>query len=165
MSDPRTAPAAQPETLPTTPGPRPAPQSSPVQALAVVNVLLAVVYVFYGTFLLLGAVLFSSNIAVMGRQTGAPSRDLLFSFVALTYGLALALIVAGIGLKKRRPWGRALTLILGALFAVVALLSVRQRDLLSIALNGIYSAEVFVILLNRRLAGEFAPPASQAPSA
>jgi hypothetical protein len=131
----------------------------------VVNMLLATVYALYGTFLLLGAGLFSSNLSVMGRQAGGPSRDLLFWMAGLTYGVALVLLVAAVGLQKRRPWGRILTLVLGGLAAGVALLSARQIDLIGIGLNGIYSAEVFVILLSRRRAAEFTRAAPAGPSA
>ena len=63
-------------------------------------------------------------------------------------------IIAGIGVIKRRQWGRILTLVLAAMSGIIALLSVFALSPTIIVHAG-YCIFAFVILLNRRYAAEF----------
>ena len=66
-------------------------------------------------------------------------------------------IIAGIGVLNRRQWGRILTLILGALSGLGALLNLTglPRSLPNIIVAGGYCALVYVILLKKEYAAEF----------
>src|SRR5262245_17408996 len=67
--------------------------------------------------------------------------------------IAALWIVGGIGVLKRQQWGRILTFVLGALTAILAILSVPGigqnpgNALLNIAIFGGYTAFVYIILI------------------
>lgn len=87
--------------------------------------------------------------------------------------ISILLFVAGMGLLRRRPSSRVLTLVLGALGGALSLLYLSQLvgvlfsetptiqgvviSLVGLLVHGGYCALVFAVLLNRRIAAEFAP--------
>jgi hypothetical protein len=64
-------------------------------------------------------------------------------------------IIAGIGLIQRRNWGRILTLILGGLAVILAILNVVQFNIVGLIINVVYAILVFVFLLGPKAAAEF----------
>jgi hypothetical protein len=85
--------------------------------------------------------------------------------------ISILLLVAGIGLLRRRPTSRILTLVLGGLGGVLSLLYLIQLvvvlinespttqgvviSLVGLVVHGGYCALAFMVLLNRRIAAEF----------
>jgi hypothetical protein len=76
-------------------------------------------------------------------------------------GLAIA---GGVGLIKRRNWGRILTLVLGGIAGVLAILSLigtfqggGVASLVNVLIYAGYAVFAFVVLLNPQNAREFAP--------
>jgi hypothetical protein len=76
-------------------------------------------------------------------------------------GIAVLFILGGIGVLKRQQWGRILTLVLGGITGLLALLSLFSiarnpgQTLLALILYGGYTALTYVVLLNTENAAEF----------
>lgn len=75
--------------------------------------------------------------------------------------IATTFLLAGYGIVKRRQWGRILTLILGGLSGLLALVSLYSlamgnwQSIIGTMIYGGYAAQVFAVLLNQRSAAEF----------
>jgi hypothetical protein len=69
--------------------------------------------------------------------------------------LGIPSIVAGIGVLNRRQWGRILTLVLGALSGLSALVNLGGLHVTQALVPAAYCAFVYIILLNQRYAAEF----------
>ncbi len=67
----------------------------------------------------------------------------------------MPMLIAGYGVIKRRKWGRILTLVLGAIAALFAGLSLMQFNLVGAGMYGSYAALVFSVLLKPEYAAEF----------
>lgn len=145
-------------------------QGGAVTAIAVVN------FVLGGLVLLCGVIAFGVGAVVGGvifqGQKGAADlrplaglggffAGLLIAFALLYLLVGTLLIVAGVGVVKRRPWGRILSLVLGGITAVFALLSAfgiatgNLGSCVTLLVFGGYTVLVYVILLNRDNAAEF----------
>jgi hypothetical protein len=74
-----------------------------------------------------------------------------------TCGLIFAVlyILAGYGVINRRQWGRVITIILGILAAVGAVLSIFSLNIIGIVVNAAYAIFVLVVLFNSKNAAEF----------
>lgn len=93
---------------------------------------------------------------VMGMIAGLGA---IFGICMLVF--AAIYILAGYGVVNRKQYGRIITLILGALAGISALLnliSITKNPggaILGAAINGGYCAFVYIVLLNRQNAAEF----------
>jgi len=90
----------------------------------------------------------------------AANKDGVLTIVAGIFGgcfmaVGLPAIIAGVGVVKRRPWGRILTIVLGSLSILFAVLNLLSLNIIGVAINVGYTVVVFVILLNSRYAAEF----------
>lgn len=71
--------------------------------------------------------------------------------------IGVTMILAGVGVVQRKSWGRILTLILGgiaSIFAILALLQIRSAWL-ALLIYSAYAVLVFAVLLNKENAREF----------
>jgi len=84
---------------------------------------------------------------------------IIFGIVALV--ICVLMVVAGIGVLKRAKWGRVLTLVLGGICGVLAILCLvsvltgQGGRIGNVLFYGGYCTTVFVLLLNPRFASEF----------
>jgi len=69
--------------------------------------------------------------------------------------IGLPAIIAGVGVLKRRKWGRILTIVLGSISILFAVLNLLALNILGILIDVAYTVVVFVILLNKKYAAEF----------
>jgi hypothetical protein len=133
-----------------------------VTAVAVVNFVLGGLNALCGGLLLLGGGVAAGAGATgaVGGEPEAAAAATIVGGVLIVLGilvllLSLPTIIAGVGIVKRRQWGRILTLILGGISGVLGLLSLialQPGGLLQLA----YAIFVFVVLLNEKYAAEFA---------
>ena len=95
---------------------------------------------------------------------------LLFMIGIVSIVAGIVLIVAGMGLLRRSPWSRVVTLVLGGMGGGLAALYGQQLygqlteawtpvgvgiSLAGVIVHGGYCALVFIVLMNRRNAAEF----------
>jgi hypothetical protein len=144
----------------------PAPPSGAVTTVAIMN------YVFGGLNLLCGgAIAFGGGFLasfigmaaqedpnITGEQAAAAAGIL--GGVVIIIGvivmiMALPMIVAGFGVTKRAQWGRILTIVLGIVSGLFALLDLVQFNLCGLVLHAGYAATVLIILFNPQFAAEF----------
>jgi hypothetical protein len=86
-----------------------------------------------------------------GAATGIAGMIVAFAGVCVMI-LAVPVILAGVGVLKRRPWGRILTIILGILAAIGGVIGIlTPAGWLNIA----YAVFVLVVLFNAKYAAEF----------
>jgi hypothetical protein len=136
--------------------------------VAVVNFILAAL-TFIGAILAL--VVGAAFLSAIGGEAGAAddpaAQEAAGGLMALGGGMAaiaaicialigLVYLLAGIGVMKRAQWGRILTLILGALAFIGAILNIVRGDILSALISVAYGVFVYAILLNSKYAAEFA---------
>jgi hypothetical protein len=148
-------------------------QSGLVTAVAVVNFVLASLWVIG----IIAAIIFGGAILSMfssiaksnppANQVQAQQAQQAVNAAATIGGIAIAVAstcfgifaacfaVAGYGVLKRRQWGRIMTLVLGGLTAILALLSLLSLSPTVVVYAG-YTAFVYIVLLNRRYGAEFA---------
>lgn len=69
--------------------------------------------------------------------------------------LGLATILGGYGVLGRRPWGRGLALLLGAISGVLAIVNLTNLNILGAVVYGGYAVFVFAVLLTEQAAEEF----------
>jgi hypothetical protein len=149
------------------------PRSGAVTAVAIINFVLGGLQIVCGLIFLLAASWIFGAGQEVGRQSTDPEVRRLASqgggFLASIAGgiavviliIAAVMIVAGIGVVNRRQWGRILTLVLGAISGIFALLSLLGitanplQALIGLALYGGYTALTYVVLLNSQNAREF----------
>jgi hypothetical protein len=86
-------------------------------ALGMINIVLGSLVAFVGSWLILRRVLFDGH---PGRNVGVPTVFMVMAGVSVLL-LGVGFIVAGVGVVKRRPWGRILALVVAG-FASVAVL-------------------------------------------
>lgn len=161
-------------------------KSTAVTVLAVCNFILGGARLILSAFMLYFAVMLlaggselagkedSSGWAFLGYLLGIfmlmAGAILLVLAVAFIF-IGILLLVAGIGLLRRRPASRILTLVLGGLGGALALLYLIQLvvvlfnetpttqgvviSLVGVVVHGGYCALAFTVLLKRRIAAEF----------
>jgi len=132
-----------------------------VTAVAVVNFILGGLNALCGGLLLLSGGVVAGVGAARAAGGGAEGAaaatvigGLLVVLGVVSLILSIPTIVAGVGVLKRRQWGRVLTLILGGLSGLIGLsLLIRMQagGLLQLA----YCVFVYVVLLNSKYAAEF----------
>lgn len=169
--------AGEPEYEPRVRG----PQSGAVTAVAVCNFVLGGLYAVCGVILMaaMGVVakMFGGAIEEAAAKSGDPQVAKaaegggIFAMIAgfgVAVGLcvlvvfALPLILAGVGVVKRRQWGRILTLVMGAILGLLGLISlffslkggVGAGIVGDLILVG-YGVLAYVVLLNAKNAAEF----------
>ena len=151
---------------------RPVRQSGAVTAVAVVN------FVLGGLQILIGLLIMIVGPAIVGMAASAvdtskmtPEQARQFKQATTTGGGIVALgaavfggcilifgvpmIIAGIGVIKRRQWGRILSIVLASLAIVGAIVWLLTFNIIGLLINGGYAVVVFVILLNKQYAAEF----------
>ncbi|TMQ32253.1 MAG: DUF2127 domain-containing protein [Planctomycetota bacterium] len=152
---------------------RPVRRSGAVTAVAIVNFILGGLYVLCGLLVMIFGGVFAAmitgainsnpqNVADPQAQQAAKAVGGVMGVAAVWAGVCMMIfaaptIIAGIGVLNRRQWGRILTLILGALSGLGALLNLTglPRSLPNIIVAGGYCALVYVILLKKEYAAEF----------
>jgi hypothetical protein len=134
------------------------PRSGWVTAVAVISLVLGALEIVYGALLLwfVSALSYSRYMSPL-EAVVYEFKALFGAFAVIALLLGCALIVAGLGTVRRKPWGRILALVLAGLAALVALGSVVPFNPVSLALHAAYAVLVFVVLLNPRFAAEFDP--------
>jgi hypothetical protein len=155
--------------------PEPPARSRAVTVLAIGNFVWAGLYLAAGVYLVIAgshvASLFAATPPPAGadrktaavKDVGTTVSETLTVLVAVAAVLlflqAVPLVLAGLGVLRRRRWGRFLTLLLGgfALFQGLSLLASGKAGLIfpGLVLAG-YAVAAFVILLRRPAAAEFA---------
>ena len=138
------------------------PPSGMVTAVGVVNFLLGGLNALCGGVLIMGGGLAAGAGAASaaGGEPEAAAAATIVGGLIIVIGvvvliLSLPMIIAGVGIVKRRQWGRVLTLILRGILGVLGLLSLASAQpggLVQLA----YCMFVFVVLLNAKYASEFA---------
>jgi hypothetical protein len=73
----------------------------------------------------------------------------------ITMLIGIPTIVAGVGVMKRRSWGRILTIVIGVIAAVIGVLNLVQLNICGVIIYGAYAGVVLAILFNPRYAAEF----------
>jgi hypothetical protein len=147
------------------------PQSGLVTAMAVVNLLYGGIGILCGLgvafFMNLIASFFGGAVAADPDAPGARDAAGAFGMLA-AFGAVMGIIIilvaglwilAGVGLLKRRQWGRIITLVLAVITGILAVLSLFGGDLRSILFGlivyGGYTALAFAALWSPPV-GEFA---------
>jgi hypothetical protein len=144
-------------------------RSGAVTAVAIVNyifgglnIICGMVILFAGTMVakFMGAAIkqdpnLDPQAAKMAEAVGTGLGALVIGIAVFTMIMALPMIIAGYGVQQRREWGRILTLVLGGLSGLLALLSLVQFNICGIVMQGGYCALVFAILLQSKYAAEF----------
>jgi hypothetical protein len=157
-------------------GGRPPMQSGAVTAVAVVNFILGILNV------VCGVVLFVAANWIIGLFTGAGAQatqgmspeeaqkaqealGLLGKFgtaagailggCSLVFGLLY--IFAGVGVMGRKQYGRILTIILGILSAIVAVVNLISFNLIGLVVSGGYAVFVLIVMFSGKYAAEFRP--------
>jgi uncharacterized membrane protein (DUF2068 family) len=153
------------------PGPStpPATESGAVTAVSVVNYLLGVLQLMCGGCLTFGGGVLAGLGGFMNQEEAgldpeqAEAMEQVMQLgggVIAVLGVAyllfgVLLLVAGYGVMKRQRWGRTLTLVLGGIAGVLAILGLLGGEWFGTTANLAYAIFVFVVLLNRRYAAEF----------
>jgi hypothetical protein len=129
-----------------------APKSGAVTALGVINIVLGSLVALPGLWLLLRA-FFAGTGADMNPFRPNPGRGLIglqFAIVLVAGLLILlfagGLIMAGVGVVRRRPWGRILTLVLAGFAALPVLRSLFELTAPRTGLSGT-PGQIFVQLV------------------
>jgi hypothetical protein len=158
------------------------PQSGAVTAIAIVNFVLGGLYALCGVIMMAAMGFIANLLGGAVQEAAAKSGDPQVAkaaegggLVAMIAGfgivaglcvmviLALPLILAGVGVVKRRQWGRILTLVMGAILGLLGLINlfaglragVNFGSLIgSLILVG-YAVLAYVVLLNSQNAAEF----------
>lgn len=145
-----------------------APPSGAVTAVAIVNFIFGGLAAICGAVMLVGggaianAIMGAGNDPNLNMEGAGVAAGALGGFVmviALIVLLVAALyIFAGVGVIKRRQYGRILCFVLAGLHILSLVLNLAQGNIniLSILISGGYIALVFAVLLNRQYAAEFA---------
>src|SRR5262245_34213958 len=162
-------PADQWDAGPQGPGPQ---RSGANTAVAVLDFVLGGLSVIGGIIAFMGGALVAGGSGAVQRELGrefGPQASGAMGFLA-TLMMILAFlyllvgaggIAGGVGVLNRRQWGRILTLVLGGLCGLLALLNLvsvfmgNVPGLASVAIFGGFAVTVFVILLNPVNAREF----------
>jgi hypothetical protein len=182
---PRRPAAGQPAAVAQRRPAGPAPRSGMVMAIAIVSFVLGGLSILFGLLGFLVGSLFASAGRMQGdlermaaqefaRQgaefpgSGVGSSIAFLGTLMMILSIAFLLwgamtIPSGIGLLKRRRWGRMLSLIVAGVAGLIALVSIvpifiggGMSTVLNILLYGGYAAWVFLVLLRARAKSEFA---------
>lgn len=158
-----TDPYASPSSTP------PPGRSGAVTAVAVVNFVLGVLWLMCGGCVTFGGGLVAGLGGIIPQMENGANREgaeFAGGVVQVVGGLVFALgiayvvfgilvLVAGYGVLNRQSWGRTMTLVLGGLAAVLAILALMGSDFLNAPLLIAYAVLVFAVLMNDRNAAEF----------
>jgi hypothetical protein len=145
----------------------PAPKSGIVTAIGVVNFVFAGLNLLCGLLALVGGAIAGAVVSKAASESASTEANQ--ATVAVSGAIGLIIIVmavlglimgalmlaAGLGIVKRRKWGRMLTLILGGLSALMAVLSLVQFNIVGVLLQGGYAGLVLAVLLQKKHADEF----------
>ena len=151
---------------------RPVRQSGAVTAVAVINFVLGGLEILLGLLIMiLGPAILGFALSQVDTSKMTPEQAKQVKQVATQGGGFLAvvtgimgicimvfgvpMIIAGIGVIKRRQWGRVLTIVLGSISIAFAVLNLIGLNIIGVLVNGGYAVLVFVILLNKQYAAEF----------
>ncbi len=150
------------------PGRYTGPQSGAVTAVAIINFVLGGLTILVG---LLAIVLGGTLIGMFtgaARDAGANAGDAAAMGMGIIVAVAFCIwiigglyIFAGMGVLHRKQYGRIITLILGALAglsAIMALTGIGRNpagSIMQLLINGGYCVFVYVVLLNSQNAAEF----------
>ncbi len=119
-----------------------------INTLGILNIVFGIMGLFAGVVVLM----FLAGLGVFASvESGEEEAILLFGliatiFMAVTLVSSVPFIIAGIGLRKKRPWARILTIILAAL------------NLLSFPLGTALGVYALWVLTNQEVVNEFENP-------
>ena len=159
-----------PDTLGALPDPvmaDPPPRSGAVTAVAIVNCIFGCLNLVCGGMFVFGGGVLATFINTAAQQD--PNINAADATVAagvvgglvVVMGvvimiLSLPMLIAGYGVAKRAGWGRILTIILGFMSIVFAVIELVQFNVCGLVFHAGYAIFVLVILFNSRYAAEFA---------
>lgn len=138
-----------------------------VTTVGIVNLVFGSIQLLCGGCMSFGGLMFIGPMreAIQKEMDGGPGPEVadfvgVFMVVMIVVLLASGalLIAAGVGVLKRRPWGRILTFVLGGLTGVGTLFNMASMDpgsIIPIGLGIAYCALVFGVLCKSRYAAEF----------
>jgi len=152
--------------------PQPPPRSALVSSVGGINILLALVGLFTGLLCLvdgeeMAALLYpftanSPSPPTAPAPPGTPSATVLRWLAVTVVGvgitvLSLVLLVAGLAILRRLPWGRTLALTLAVFSGPVMVLSMLNQEVVGASAVAGYNLLVFAVLLSPQGAAEFGP--------
>jgi hypothetical protein len=143
-------------------------RSGLVTAVGVVNFVMAGLQLMCGLLMLFMGGLMGYFASQMEQEVGSEAELVvgIATAVAVIYGIVslvacALLVISGVGVLKRANWARVLTLILGGLCGLLAILSLvsiftgQCGGVVGLLLHGGYCTFVYIVLLNRKCANEF----------
>jgi hypothetical protein len=153
-------------------------KSGLVTAVGVINLVLGGLNIVCGLLLMVAGAFFGKLLGIAGDAAQPPAGldpeaaaafkqaaaggGGIFAMAGAFLGvcvmvLAIPSILAGVGVLQRKQWGRILTLVLGALAGLGALIALPRLpgSTLNVLIGGGYCAFVYVVLLNKQYAAEF----------
>ena len=144
----------------------PAPPSGAVTAVAIVNFVVGAMNLMCGGALAFGGGVLAAIIGTAAQEDPNFSAEEAAAAAGALGGVvviigvviiifSLPMFVAGYGVTKRFPWARILTIVLGVISCVFALVDLVQVNLCGLVLHAGYGVFVLVILFNAKYAAEF----------
>ena len=143
-------------------------RSGAVTSVAVVNFVMAGLQLVCGVAMLAMGGLIGAFAAQAGAEVDSEAAAAvgIASTVVVVYGIVMLvlsalMIVSGVGVLKLANWARVLTLVLGGIYGVLAILSLislcmgQCGAIVGLLLHGGYCTFVYIVLLNRQYANEF----------
>jgi hypothetical protein len=144
-------------------------RSGAVTAVGIVNLVLGALDILAGIAVMVGgaAILGLSGAAANQEGVTEEQRKAMAAVGGMGAGIAVAigvcimifgipLIIAGIGVLKRRNWGRILTIVLGIIAGLLGVLSLLNHSIAGAVIYIAYCILVLVVLFNSKFAKEFA---------
>ena len=144
----------------------PAPPSGAVTAVAIVNFVVGAMNLMCGGALAFGGGLLASVIGTAAREDPNISPEEAAAAAGVVGGVVVAIgviiiifslpmFIAGYGVTKRVQWARILTIVLGVISCLFALVDLVQMNLCGLVLHAGYGVFVLVVLFNAKYAAEF----------
>jgi len=133
----------------------PTRKSGAVTAVAIINFIIGGLNAIFGILIVaLGGLAFMASSALDSQKAMEASSIVMAVGVLYLFFGAFA-IIAGIGVIMRQNWGRVLTLIMGFLALITAIMSIPAQLYIGLLLNGGYAVFVIIVMFNRKYGAEF----------
>lgn len=142
-----------------------------IQIVAYLNFAFGALYILCGLFFwTMGSVVGSRSMAAaamrQGKTLDIEQAKMMFNILAaIAAVLGVPMILAGVGLLSRSPWGRYLALVLATLSALLAVFNLgytimnhAKPDLCSLIMYATYSGVTFFVLFQPEVVQEFDSP-------
>lgn len=148
--------------MPSDPG-----RSRIVTAIGIINFVFSALEMLCGMIMLAGGALAGAVVAQAAKEPGNTDVQkaatvlggaiggLLMLLAGAMIAMGIMSLIAGVGVVKRKNWGRTLTLVLGCLAGIMALINLSQLQIFGVLIDGGYCAFVLAVLLQKKYAAEF----------